>query len=133
MKPLPVAVRVFAPASVDGVRAIGLNVGVESNTAGVCAAPPQSLLFAGAFPTQSGSAQVNSALLLSDEIAPLTPANDACVSKPHDARSCVLNGTLTWCVTSTTESILFVPQYTLKSAARTRLAVIASSLREGEL
>src|SRR5216117_1194187 len=130
MKPLPVAVRLAEPACVDGVSAIGVSVGTESNGAGTCDAPPQSLLFVNAGAMHCASDQVNNALFLSAVRDAVTPTNDAAVSKPHDARNCVLKGILTWWVTSTIESILLVaPQYTLKSAARWTVAVIASSLR----
>src|SRR6267143_766697 len=59
---------------------------------------------------------------------------DASVSNPQDARILLLNGTVTWCVTSCTESILpAVPQNTWKSAARATPERIVSRSRCGTL
>ena len=53
---------------------------------------------------------------------------------PHDVPIELLNGTVTWWVTSCTESILpAAPQNTWKSAARARPAPMPSRLRIGAL
>src|SRR5712664_568695 len=78
------------------------------------------------------SDHVSRALLPSGE--PLKPTKDASVSNPHDARILLLNGTVTWCVTSCTESILpAAPQNTWKSAARATPERTVSMSRCGTL
>src|SRR5437762_5906461 len=75
-----------------------------------------------------------SRLFFPSRLVPPYPANEASVSKPHDARIPVLNGTRTWCVTSCTESITPpAPQCTVKSAARATPGVMVSKSRWGTL
>src|SRR6266851_8973582 len=78
------------------------------------------------------SDHVSRALFPSGEVP--NPTNDWSVSSPHDARILLLNGTVTWCVTSCTESILpAVPQNTWKSAARATPDSMVSRSRCGTL
>src|SRR5262249_2214197 len=130
MNPFPVAVvMVFAFANVEAVIAIGLSVAVLTNGAAVA---PHLLNIGVAGAAQKMSVHVRSALLLSG--SPVTAAKDAAVSRPHDARILSLNGTVTWCVASCTESIAPpAPQYTSKSAARATPDVIDSMSRSGLL
>src|SRR5437764_324145 len=118
MNPVPVAASPAVPARSEGVRAMGVKVGVESNFAGVWAAPPQSLLFTSAGETQRTSDHVKSVFFLSAVNSAFVDANDAGVKSPHEAASTGLKGTGTWCVTSTTESILPVPQTVRTSDCR---------------
>src|SRR5216683_7449407 len=71
---------------------------------------------------------------MSAHVSRCPAAKDASVSSPHDARILILNGTVTWCVASCTESILpAVPQNTWKSAARVTPERMVSRSRCGTL
>src|SRR3954462_9833939 len=98
MNPLPVTARVPVPAYVDAVSAIGVRVATESNTAGVCAAPPHWPVSPSTKdgPTQNGSAHVSFALFLSPVDACVVAANPPWVRIPQEALIPLLNGTCTW-------------------------------------
>src|SRR5437867_7419318 len=107
MNPLPVAVvggdaRPF-PETPEAVAATSLRVAVFCIGALV---DPQCARNERAGLTQNASVQVSRALLPSGVSLAVRFVNDASVISPHDARMAVLNGTVTWWVTSCTESIL---------------------------
>src|SRR5260370_37640686 len=71
---------------------------------------------------------------MSAHVSRCPAAKDAPVSNPQDARIRLLNGTVTWCVTSCTESILpAAPQNTWRSAARATPERTVSRSRCGTL
>src|SRR6266566_4292529 len=80
------------------------------------------------------SAHVSRALLPSLDVPPKGAMNDESVMRPHDAFADVANGTVTWCVTSCTESMRpAAPQNTCRSAARATPDVTVSRSRCGTL
>src|SRR5712692_3864815 len=135
MNPLPVAVvggdaKPF-PETPEAVAATGLRVAVFCIGALV---DPQCARNARAGLTQKASVQVRRLLLPSGVSLAVRDANEASVISPHPARMAVLKGTVTWWVTSWTESILpAAPQWIVKSAARARPAPMPSRLRIGAL
>src|SRR2546425_6538153 len=134
MNPVPVATvggdaRPF-PETPEAVAATAVRVAVFFIAA--LGPPPQWPRNPGAGATQNASVHVRRALLPSGGVPPNEPAKDWSVMSPHDGPIELLNGTVTWWVTSCTESILpAVPQWIVKSAARASPAPIPSRFRIG--